>query len=109
MADKCEHDFSSDWGEMQCVKCGRPNEAAGEYRNMQEHMAEPGQPLLCKAENFQQPDEHHLPVPVLVEKIMQRKSYAVAPHGHTTPFLTVEEWGAINDWVKRHAAAAATT
>lgn len=108
MSEKCEHDFSTDWGEMQCVKCGRPNEATGEYRTMQETMAAPGEPLLCKAENFQQADEAHLPVPQLVESIWHRRSHAVAPHGHTTPFVSVEEWAAIRKWVGRHAAAAAT-
>lgn len=106
MAD-CEHDFSTDWGEMQCAKCGRPNEAAGEFRTVQETMAGVGEPLLCKAANFQQPDESHLPVPVLIENIWHRRSYAVAPHGHTTPFVTVEEMSAIRKWVQRHAAAAA--
>lgn len=107
MNEKCDHDFSTDWGEMYCVKCGRPNEANGQYRTMAETMADAGEPLLCKAENFQQPDESTLPVPVLVEKIWHRRSYAVAPHGHTTPFVTVEEMSAIRKWVQRKASAAA--
>lgn len=77
-----------------------PNEYC-ETRTVDETMAVPGKVLLRKSAWWVPEDDcRSMPVPEMIRHIYsRRKSSAVAPNGHTCPFLTLEEWSRINDWV----------
>lgn len=77
-----------------------PNEDR-ETRTFDETHAEPGEPLLRRSAWWSPEDDcRDLSVPDMVRRIYHRKSMAVAPNGHTCPFLTLEEWCRIYDWFK---------
>lgn len=82
----------------QCV----PNEAEGEFRTLLETLAVPGECILRKSATWAPAnDTDGMGPPEMILHIYKtRKSHAVAPNGHTCPFLTVEEWGRIADWAE---------
>lgn len=74
------------------------------YRTFAEFSAPEGQPLLCRHSEWVPPDDcANMTVPqMLVHIYKHRKGHAVAPNGHTCPFLSVEEWTRIADWAKAY-------
>jgi hypothetical protein len=90
---------------QQCmgVGCTEPNEAAGEFRSIAEYHAGVGESLLRKSANWKpENDCEEMTVPEMLLHIYKnRKSDAVAPNGHTCPFLTLEEWKRIEKLARR--------
>lgn len=82
--------------------CTEPNEADGEYRTMAEYRADVGESLLRKSATWKPADDcaDKTVLEMLVHIFKTRQSYAVAPNGHTCPFITVEEWSRIADFAK---------
>lgn len=74
----------------------------GSYRTYAEFCAGEGDTLLRKHADWTPPDDcEDMTVPEMLVHIYQhRRGHAVAPNGHTCPFLSVEEWSRIADWAK---------
>ena len=85
------------------IGCKMPNEAAGYFRTIREFRAEVGESLLRKSATWRPAeDTAEMSVPEMILHVYRnRKSEAVAPNGHTCPFLTVEEWSRIADWARQ--------
>jgi hypothetical protein len=72
------------------------------YRTYREFSAGPGDVLLRKHPEWSPPNDcEKMTVPEMIAHIFRhRKGHAVAPNGHTTPFLTTEEWVRIANWAR---------
>jgi hypothetical protein len=67
-------------------------------RKPSEHsVCEEGAPLLCYRAGWSHVDESHLEAAELLARIWRRPSYAVAPNGHTCPFVSLWECGKLMD------------
>lgn len=100
--DTGEHDFCVGMG------CNEPNEAGGSYRTKFENCADVGESLLRKSATWKPAeDTDGMTAPQMIQHIYKnRLGHAVAPNGHTTPFLTVEEWTRIAEWAATSAEIA---
>lgn len=84
-----------------------PNELLdGSYRTLAEFSAGEGDTLLRKHGDWTPPNDcESMSVPEMLLHIYKnRRGHAVAPNGHTCPFLSVEEWSRIADWVREYRA-----
>lgn len=74
----------------------------GSYRTFAEFSAGEGDVLLRKHGEWKPPNDcGSMTVPeMLLHIYTNRRGHAVAPNGSTCPFLSVEEWSRIADWVK---------
>lgn len=76
-------------------------------RTDEERRAGPGECLLHRHPTWQpENDCTGMTVPQMIMHIYKnRNSLAVAPNGHTCPFITIEEFGRIADFIEKHFAS----
>ncbi len=74
----------------------------GAYRTFAEFSAAEGETILRKHDAWKPPNDcESMTVPEMLLHIYRhRPGHAVAPNGHTTPFLSNEEWTRIAKWVQ---------
>lgn len=74
----------------------------GSCRTSAEFSAKEGETTLRMHECWSPPDDcEHMNVPEMLLHIYKhRRGHAVAPNGHTCPFLSLEEWDRIADWAR---------
>lgn len=72
-------------------------------RRLSDYHSCSGESILCLRPDWTQDDESHLDTPTLIERIWTRLNHAVAPNGHTCPFVTLEEWINIREWFRLRA------
>lgn len=88
------------------IGCTEPNEAIGETRSISDLWAQPGEQLLRKSATWEpENDTDGMTVPEMVLHIYSnRKSKAVAPNGHTCPFITTEEHTRLAKFMRAYIA-----
>jgi hypothetical protein len=71
-------------------------------RTFAEFHAQNGEPLLRKDDSWSPANDcGDMTVQQMIARIYsKRQGHAVAPNGHTCPFMTVEEWSRLADWAK---------